>query len=190
MSTGVFFGDEDGFGSFTGSPRFGFLSQNVARGDREGGEKPNGTRHVAPKRRSRPQAERPNRATSGPTDTPVLKVHEIMRRNVHSVAPDDCLQKVAAILRDEDLYTLPVCDRGRLVGLITDRNLAIRGIANGVPPATTRVDQIMEGTLFYCFEDQECEVARRVMLENRLDRLPVTNSRKQLVGMVTLGDLS
>jgi CBS domain-containing protein len=118
-----------------------------------------------------------------------MKVEEIMQRHIPTARPDCTLQTAAGLLRDENIAELPVCDEHRvLVGLITDRDLAVRALARGIGPSAP-LAEILPGSLFYCFEDQECRVARRMMEENQVPCLPVTDSRKRLVGMVRLADL-
>ncbi len=138
-------------------------------------------------------AEGANCMTGGGGYSPrreTVRVREIMRRHVVCAHPNDTLQTAASILRDEDVSELPICDGELLVGLVTMRDLAVRSVADGVDPATTPLDKFMNGAFFYCFEDQDCAVARRLMQENRVNRIPVTDSRKHLVGMVILADLS
>jgi CBS domain-containing protein len=80
--------------------------------------------------------------------------------------------------------------RHRLVGMLTDRDLTLRAIAEGKDPKTTTVQEAMTADVAYCFEDQEVEEAGRIMKENQIRRLPVLNRDKLLVGIVSLGDLA
>ena len=85
---------------------------------------------------------------------------------------------------------LPVCDGQRLVGSITDRDLAIRAIADGCDPVSTPVRDIMTPNVFWCFDDQGIEEAAQLMEEKQIRRLPIVNRDKQLVGIISLGDLA
>ncbi|MGZ8466943.1 MAG: CBS domain-containing protein [Candidatus Binatia bacterium] len=85
---------------------------------------------------------------------------------------------------------LPVCDGERIHGVITDRDLAIRLVAEGRDPARTRVSDIMTPGVSYCFDDQSVEEAVMLMEAEQIRRLPILNREKQLVGMLSLGDLA
>jgi CBS domain-containing protein len=118
-----------------------------------------------------------------------LRVGEIMRRQVARARPEDTLQAAARLFRDEELSLLPICAGEILVGLVTERDLVIRAMALGSNPAATLLQEVMTSNFFFCFEDQDCAAARQLMLENHVQRMPVTDSSKRLVGMVRLEDL-
>ena len=85
---------------------------------------------------------------------------------------------------------LPVCNGDRLVGMLTDRDVTIRVVADGRDPKTTTVEQAMTRQVVYCFEDQDIEEAERVMEKHQIRRLPVLDRDKRIVGIVSLGDLA
>jgi CBS domain-containing protein len=85
---------------------------------------------------------------------------------------------------------LPVCDGDRLVGSLTDRDLAIRAVADGADPLRTKVSEVMTSRISYCFEESDLEEAARIMEEKQIRRLPVLNDQKRLVGIISLGDLA
>jgi len=85
---------------------------------------------------------------------------------------------------------LPVCDGDILLGVVTDRDIAVRAVATGREPASTTVQQVMTQELVYCYDDQEVGVATRLMQDKQLRRLVVVNRDKQLAGIVSLGDLA
>jgi CBS domain-containing protein len=85
---------------------------------------------------------------------------------------------------------LPVCDNDRLAGLITDRDIAVRAVAEGCDPRTTTVKDVMTPDVVYCFEDQDVQEAAQLMREHQVRRLVVLNRDKRLVGIVSLGDLA
>lgn len=92
-------------------------------------------------------------------------------------------------MRNHDLGIVPVAEQEKLVGIVTDRDLAVRGVANGADLNSTSVSDLMTDQVYYCFDDQECEQVAANMAEMQVRRMPVVNRDKQLVGVVSLGDL-
>jgi CBS domain-containing protein len=119
-----------------------------------------------------------------------MKVQELMTRGAECVAPNTTLQDAARRMKDLDVGSLPICDNDRLAGMVTDRDMVIRGLADGSDPTTTTVDRVMSPDITYCFEDQDVEEASRLMKDRQIRRLAVLNRDKRLVGMLSLGDLS
>jgi len=119
-----------------------------------------------------------------------MKLREIMTQDVELVGPDDTLQNAARKMRDVDTGFLPVADGDRLIGAITDRDITIRAVAEGLDPANTRVREAMSDAPIYCYEDQEESEAATLMAEMQIRRLPVVNRDNRLVGVVSLGDLA
>jgi CBS domain-containing protein len=119
-----------------------------------------------------------------------MKIRDIMTTGVELVHPDTTLRDAAQKMRDADTGFLPVGEDDRLVGTLTDRDITIRAVAEGHDPKVTRVREAMGGDLVYCFEDQDSSEAAELMAENDIRRLPVLNSDKRLVGIVSLGDLA
>lgn len=119
-----------------------------------------------------------------------MKLKDIMTEKVEVVAPDTSLYEAARKMRDLDVGVLPVCDGERLVGMLTDRDLTVRAVAEGRDPKTAPVRESMTPEIVYCFEDQEAAEAERIMAEKQIRRLPVLNRDKRLVGIVSLGDLA
>lgn len=93
-------------------------------------------------------------------------------------------------MRDLDVGMIPVCDGEHLRGMITDRDIAIRGVAEGLDLATTPVDRLMTPDVLYCFEDQTTGEAAEMMDQNQVRRLVVLNRDKRLTGIVSIGDLA
>ena len=118
-----------------------------------------------------------------------MKINEIMTRNPEYIGPDEILARAAARMRDLNVGSLPVCKDGRLVGVLTDRDVAVRAVANGLDPQTS-VRSVMSRLVTYCFDDQDQEVAASLMETNRIRRLPVLDRHERLVGIVSLGDLA
>jgi CBS domain-containing protein len=118
-----------------------------------------------------------------------MKVSTAMSLGVQTVTPDRTLRDAAAIMRQADIGVLPVEEHDKLVGMITDRDIAIRGIGAGMGP-DAKVRQAMTQEIKYCFEDEEIDHVAQNMANLQVRRLPVMNRSKRLVGMVSLGDLA
>jgi CBS domain-containing protein len=119
-----------------------------------------------------------------------VKVKDIMTSNVECVGPDDTLQEAALKMKDMGIGPLPVCDRLHIVGMLTDRDIAIRGVAAGRDPQSTKVRDVMTCEVIRCFEDEEVEEAERLMQSRQVRRILVVNRDERLVGIVSLGDLA
>jgi CBS domain-containing protein len=119
-----------------------------------------------------------------------MRVSQVMTRNAECIAPDATLQDAAGKMKNLDIGSLPVCDSDRLVGVITDRDIAVRSSAEGHDPTRDRVRDTMTPGIVYCFEDQDAEEAARLMRDKQIRRLPVLNRDKRLIGIVSLGDLA
>jgi len=120
-----------------------------------------------------------------------MQVREVMSRGVECVRPEDSLSTAASRMKELDVGALPVCgDNDRLVGMITDRDITVRGTAGGCDPTATRVQDVMTPDVVYCFEDDLLDAAVRKMEENQIRRLVVLNRDRRLVGIVSLGDLA
>jgi CBS domain-containing protein len=119
-----------------------------------------------------------------------MQVKDIMTPNPECVTPEDSIQDAARRMRNLDVGPLPICDNDRLAGMITDRDIVVRAVAEGRNPQTTKVGEVMTGEVIYCFEDQDVQEAARMMQERQVRRLIVLNRDKRLVGIVALGDLA
>ena len=118
-----------------------------------------------------------------------MKVSEIMARDVRLLSPDQTIREAASLMADVDVGSLPVGDNDRLVGIITDRDIVIRAVAQG-KSADTKVADVMSKEMLYCFDTDETDAVARNMGKAQVRRLPVVNSDKRLVGIVSLGDLA
>jgi len=119
-----------------------------------------------------------------------MQVKEIMTRSVEVIEPDRPLTEAAQLMREFNIGPLPVSEEGRLVGMLTDRDIAVRSTAQGEDPARERVRDVMTPEVIYCFEDQSVAQAARMMREYKVRRLVVLDRDKRLVGIVSLGDLA
>jgi CBS domain-containing protein len=120
----------------------------------------------------------------------IMRVGEIMATNVERVRPDDTIQEAAFLMKERNIGLLPVCDLERFVGMVTDRDIAIRAVAAGRDPKSTRVHAVMTPDFICCHVDDEVDDAARLMRERRVRRIVVLDSRKYLVGILSLGDLA
>jgi CBS domain-containing protein len=119
-----------------------------------------------------------------------MKLKGVMTRDVEVIHPDDSLQTAAQKMRDRDIGFLPVCDDDRLIGVVSDRDIIVRVIAEGRDPKAMMGRNLVTAPVIYCFEDQDVEEAARIMQENQIRRLVILNRDKRLVGVVSLGDLA
>jgi len=119
-----------------------------------------------------------------------MLVKECMSNYVELGRPDMSLKEVACLMRDGDFGFLPIQENDKLIGTVTDRDIAIRGVAAGLSPDTTKVHEVMSKKVLYCFEDQTLEEVTRNLGDNQVRRLPVLNRDKRLVGVLSLGDIS
>lgn len=120
-----------------------------------------------------------------------MQLKEIMTPNPECVRPEATLQEAASRMRDLDVGPLPVCgENDRLVGMITDRDITIRAVAEGKDPKTATVRETMTEDIIFGFEDQDLDDASRVMEQKQIRRLAVLNHDKRLVGIVSLGDIA
>lgn len=118
-----------------------------------------------------------------------MKVGEAMTRDVTLASPDQTVREVARAMADKDTGVLPVGDGDRLVGMVTDRDIAVRAVAEGKGP-DTRVREVMTPGVEYCFEDQDLDEVARTMGDKQVRRMPVMNRDKRLVGILSLGDVA
>jgi len=119
----------------------------------------------------------------------MMKISEVMTTEVETVSADQTAREAAAFMLRADAGSIPVCEGDKVIGMITDRDIAVRGIAEGRGPDTP-VSELMSDGIICAHEDDDVrEVARR-MSEEQVRRLPVIDSEERLVGIVSLGDLS
>jgi CBS domain-containing protein len=119
-----------------------------------------------------------------------MQLNQIMTREVETIPPDFSIAEAADTMRLMDVGSLPVCDGTRLVGMLTDRDIAIRAVADGRDPNSTRVSSCMSPEVLYCFEDEDTLDAEHLMQEKQIRRLPILNRDKQLTGIVALADIA
>ncbi len=119
-----------------------------------------------------------------------MKVKDMMHKGAEFVAPNAKLQVIAKKMRDHDIGAIPVCEGGKTVGMVTDRDIAIRALANGKDFSAIEARDVMSRNVIFCRDTEEVEDALRIMESKKIRRLPVLNEDEKLVGMVSLGDIS
>jgi CBS domain-containing protein len=118
-----------------------------------------------------------------------MKVSEVMTRNVQTVSPDQTAKEAAEFMLSAEAGSIPVCEGDRLVGMITDRDIAVRGVAQGKGADCSVRDLMSENIICAHEEDDADQIAHR-MSEEQVRRLPVLDANNRMVGIVSLGDLS
>ena len=120
-----------------------------------------------------------------------MKVKDIMTKEVQVIHPDDSLQTAAEKMRSHDIGFLPVMEADQLVGVITDRDIVLRGVAQGLNSNAMLGRELMTSPVIHCFEDQDVKDAVKLMEESQIRRLVIlSRSEKRPVGVVSLGDLA
>lgn len=118
-----------------------------------------------------------------------MKVSEVMSGDVAVVQQQDSIRTAAQLMRSRDIGSVPVSADDRLIGMVTDRDIVIRALADGLD-ANTPVSQIMSEGIKYCFADEDVRDVARNMAELRVRRLPVLDRDKRLVGFVSLSNIA
>ncbi|RZL37476.1 MAG: CBS domain-containing protein [Rubrivivax sp.] len=118
------------------------------------------------------------------------RIADIMSTDVQTIQPQESLRRAAQRMQELDVGALPVCDGERLLGMLTDRDITVRGIADGLDPDQSCVSDIMSPGVDTLTEDQDSADAKRLMGERQVRRLPVVDADRRLVGIVSLGDLA
>jgi CBS domain-containing protein len=117
------------------------------------------------------------------------KISEVMSSDVQTISPDATIEEAAQEMRDGDFGLVPVAEDEELLGVITDRDIAIRAVAEGKDPSTL-VREIMSEEVVWASEDDTVEDAARIMSDHQIRRLPVVDAEQHLVGIVSLGDFA
>ncbi|MGF9764905.1 CBS domain-containing protein [Microvirga sp. 0TCS3.31] len=118
-----------------------------------------------------------------------MKVSEVMTRDVQLIEPTQTIREAARLMAELDAGIMPVREGDRLVGMITDRDIAVRAVAEGKGPDTS-VREVMTDDVKYCYEDDDTDDVARNMADIQVRRLPVLTRDKRLVGIISLGDMA
>jgi CBS domain-containing protein len=119
-----------------------------------------------------------------------MRVSDAMTREVRIATPGQSIRDVAKMMQEINAGAMPVGENDRLVGMITDRDIAIRAVAQGKGPDTPVREVMSTEKVLYCYEDDELDNVAKNMGDQQVRRLPVVNRDKRLVGIVSLGDLA
>jgi CBS domain-containing protein len=119
-----------------------------------------------------------------------MQVKDVMTHSVVLIDPDSTLQEAAEKMKELDIGVLPVSENNRLVGMLTDRDITVRSVADKHDPRTDKVREAMTPEAIFCFEDQDVSEAAKLMKQKLVRRLAVLNRDKQLAGIISLGDLA
>jgi CBS domain-containing protein len=118
-----------------------------------------------------------------------MKAKDIMTRDIFVVSPDTSIQEAAQAMQQQDIGALPVCDGEKILGMVTDRDIAVRGVAKGLH-AQTAVGAIMTTDVSFCLVDDDLDEVREMMSKKQIRRLPVIDDKRNLAGMISLGDIA
>lgn len=119
-----------------------------------------------------------------------MQVKDVMSKDPHFVKPDVTLRDAAQVMRDHDVGCLPVGEHDRLTGMLTDRDIAVRAVAEGRNPDTTKVSDVMSPGIRYCFEDETLDEAAKRLESSKIRRLVVLNRDKRLTGILSVSDFA
>jgi len=119
-----------------------------------------------------------------------MQVKEVMTKDVACIEPKTTIAEAAKIMQSRDVGALPVAKKDGLIGIVTDRDICCRAIAQNLDPESATVDEIMSKSVATCFEDQELAEAAHIMEQKQIRRLPVLSRKSKLVGIMTVGDIS
>ena len=119
-----------------------------------------------------------------------MKVKDVMHKGAEWVSPQTPLSKVAQLMKDLDIGALPVGENDRLVGMVTDRDIACRAMAGSQDVSKMTAQNVMSKGIVYCTAEEELEDALRIMETKKIRRLPVIDGKKRMVGMLSIGDIS
>jgi len=119
-----------------------------------------------------------------------MKVKDVMHTDVEWVTPDMPIMELAKKMREQDIGAVPVGENDKVIGMVTDRDITCRAVAEGSDPSATKVREVMTEKVTFCMEDEDLEEAAHTMEQKQIRRLPVLNQDKRMVGMLSLGDIS
>lgn len=119
-----------------------------------------------------------------------MKIRDVMTEQIAKAQPDTTLEEIAMMMKTENTGAIPVVDEDELIGIVTDRDIVVRCIADGGDPADTTAEDIVSQEVETIDPDSEVDEALQLMSEKQIRRLPVVNTEGELVGMVSIGDLA
>jgi CBS domain-containing protein len=129
-------------------------------------------------------------ATVSPAKESAMQAKEVMSSNIKIIPSNTSLQAAAELMRQMDVGTLPVSEDGRIVGMLTDRDIAVRAVAQGADPRATPAREVMSRDVISCYEDQDARDVADVMEQNRVRRVVVVNRKNEAIGLISVDDLA
>lgn len=119
-----------------------------------------------------------------------MKVRDAMHEGVTWVGPEAAISDLARKMRDENIGSIPVGENDRLIGMVTDRDIAIKALADGKDVSAMTARDVMSGPILYCRAEEDIEDAARLMETYQVRRLPVIDENKRMIGMLSVGDIA
>ena len=117
-------------------------------------------------------------------------IQEVMTRDVQTISTQETVQRAAQLMDELNVGAIPVVDDGKLVGMVTDRDITVRSVAVGQDPTTTRVNDVMSTDVRTCTADQSVEEVLDTMGDVQIRRIPVLDAQSKVIGIVSLGDVA
>ena len=117
-------------------------------------------------------------------------VSDVMTRDVRSMSPTDTLALAAQAMEALNVGVIPVCEGGKLVGMVTDRDIVVRGVAQGLDAKTTRLSEVMSANVRTARENDNVDEVLNAMAENQIRRMPVVDGQDRLIGILSIGDIA
>jgi len=118
------------------------------------------------------------------------QICDVMTRDVKVLAPSDSIRRAAECMDEMNIGVVPVCDGERVIGMVTDRDIAVRAVAAGKSADSTPVSDVMSEHVRWCYDDQSIDEVMEEMCDSQIRRLPVIDHQRHLVGIVSLGDVA
>ena len=119
-----------------------------------------------------------------------MKVKDVMHKGAEWVEPDTSIPKLATTMKKEDIGAIPVGENDKLIGMVTDRDITVRAVANGGDMSKLTARDVMTNGIIFCRDDEDLDDALRIMEDKKIRRLPVINGDKRMVGMLSIGDIA
>jgi len=120
----------------------------------------------------------------------MTQVADVMTRGVRTLSPRDSMLLAAQAMEELNVGSVPVCDGEQLLGMVTDRDITVRGVAHGKPAESTPLSEVMTEGVQWCFEDDSIDKVIDEMRDAKIRRVPVVDRDKHLVGILSLGDVA
>ncbi len=119
-----------------------------------------------------------------------MQAKEVMSSNIRIIPSNTSIQAAAELMRQMDIGTLPVTENGQIVGMLTDRDITIRAVAEGADPGATPARDVMSRNVISCFEDQDARDVANAMEQNKVRRVVVVNRKNEAIGLISVDDLA